>query len=372
MDTSQPSPDEVHGGPAKKGLRRETDLSALEVGDQTPNGDTIDFVYHRSRDLLIYRNMEGSVNYSEAGGFGAYKAAFTEFRRVQAEAEEKLRGTYREGASRILASCLRSALLCDDVANLQSYFDPFRKYVEEKGPIERIYAYDDNFMVYLNKQGYINYEYKTLSPELLPAQVEFYRLQQIARSSLPNEDKSEINALLGNELAAVFRSPAGADLSSFFVSSKEFITNRSEAVLRSEYIRASTFSALALLLLLAPVCYYLKAALYPAWIIVLGSMGGVIGASISIIQRGGSLKVNAFVPVSHVVFQGLIRVLLGIIFGALLVVAARANITLGIINDNNWSLFIFSVVAGFSERLIPDILERIATNNDAGRAGTES
>jgi hypothetical protein len=99
-------------------------------------------------------------------------------------------------------------------------------------------------------------------------------------------------------------------------------------------------------------------------------MGGVIGASISIIQRGGSLTVNPFVPVSHVVFQGLIRVLLGVIFGALLVIAAQANITLGIINNNNWSLFIFSVVAGFSERLIPDILERIATNTNTGTGGT--
>jgi hypothetical protein len=350
---------------SEQSLLIEPELSSLNVGDMTKVGDVIEYIYHRSDSIIIYRNTAGYISYLTRGDFSKYKPAFVEFHKLIIEAEKQLRGAYRRDFSNLIAVSLRSALFTEDGENIESYFTPIRKFIEEKGPIESIYGWGSGFLIYLNKQRFINYEYRELPNRLLPALAEFHRLQHIARASLQETDKNEVASLLGNELAAVFRATEDSDPSSFFVSSKEFITNRSEAILRSKYIRASVFSSFLLLLLLAPVCYYLKITANDFWVIPLGGLGGVIGATISLIQRGGALTVNPFVPVSHVVFQGLVRVLLGVIFGALLVVASQANITLGIISNNIWSLFIFSVVAGFSERLVPDILERIATQSDS-------
>jgi uncharacterized membrane protein len=63
----------------------------------------------------------------------------------------------------------------------------------------------------------------------------------------------------------------------------------------------------------------------------------------------------------NLAFQGFIRILLGVLFGVLLTIAVYANIVPGIIHGNYYSLFVFGVVAGLSERFVPDILNYIAT-----------
>jgi hypothetical protein len=58
--------------------------------------------------------------------------------------------------------------------------------------------------------------------------------------------------------------------------------------------------------------------------------------------------------------QGLVRIVLGAIFGAVLVVLSKGNVAFGTVSDNLLALCGLSIAAGLSERLIPDLLERSA------------
>jgi hypothetical protein len=56
--------------------------------------------------------------------------------------------------------------------------------------------------------------------------------------------------------------------------------------------------------------------------------------------------------------QGVTRIVLGFIYGGNLVIASKANFVLGVIRHNPYPLLILCIVAGFSERLIPELLSK--------------
>lgn len=173
--------------------------------------------------------------------------------------------------------------------------------------------------------------------------------------------------MLGGELATAFRSGEvdfKKDIKSvFFQSSREYIKTRSQSFVRSRYTIYSLLSALVILTILLRVYLYVESMDNLVIELIVGCAGGVIGALISAMQRGQSLSHERFVPIFYMVFQGFFRILLGVIFGFLVVVGIKANLVLGIVGDDMYSLVILSVAAGFSERLIPDLLTRIGEEN---------
>jgi len=338
-------------------------LSEYQVGDTIPSGDKIAWIYYSNSRFIICKTSTGGLAYKTAFQSPTIQEIEIELSKCHSMARRQLRGAYRDDYQSVVAACLSSALqgLDDEAA---SHFEPARSFIEERGPIEYVYGVGDSFIVYRSKNNLVAYECDNLPSRLITAVAEFTRLQNIANCSLDAVDKTEVLSILGSDLVSALRSPEESDPKSYFLSSKEFITNRSEAVLRSRYVLSSVSSSVGFLIILILVTFLMKRNSMSSWIVMLGSVGGIVGATISIIQRGVKLTVNPFVPISHVVLQGIVRVVLGAVFGALLVVASNAGIALGILAGNTWSLFILSVVAGFSERFIPDILDQLASDRN--------
>jgi hypothetical protein len=87
-----------------------------------------------------------------------------------------------------------------------------------------------------------------------------------------------------------------------------------------------------------------------------GVAGGVAGSSVSIVQRARSLESDPLDSAVLLGLHGLTRVILGGIFGALLVAAIKANIILGHFSDSGWATFGLAAGAGFTERWVPELL----------------
>lgn len=340
-------------------------LLDYKEGDPWREGSKIRFIYFLQPEFIICET-DKSFAYEIRLESDQIPVILAELSKCAGLSRRELRGAYIKEYRNILATALNSALLSLD-GHAEAHFEPVRAFIAERGPVEYIYGSSSSFIVYLNNRKMIAYDYESLPTRMAPVVIEFHRLQHISNCALKESDIETVTTILGTDLVSAFGSAETSDASLHFLSSREFITNRSEAILRSEYVKSSVLSSAVVLTGLAIITYYLRKFSVSASLITLGSIGGVIGATISIIQRGVTLTMNPFVPIPHVVFQGTVRVGLGGIFGALLIVAAKANLTLGILNDNAWSLFIFSVVAGLSERFVPDILDRIATENNAAK-----
>ena len=104
-----------------------------------------------------------------------------------------------------------------------------------------------------------------------------------------------------------------------------------------------------------------------AWangLIFLGCAAGTIGSLVSTLQRVQSLEYRRFMSWFHIAWQGFTRVVLGMTFGGIAVVAMQADLLLGAFKQDMFAIFVAAMAAGFSERLIPDLLTRVSQDSE--------
>lgn len=101
---------------------------------------------------------------------------------------------------------------------------------------------------------------------------------------------------------------------------------------------------------------------------------GALGALASLLQRSGELHDDPTgIRPAHYVVEGIARVLTGAIGGAFLATATEADLTLGVLEGAENALQVsmtLGFVAGWSERLLPSLVERLAGSFEAD--GTET
>lgn len=98
----------------------------------------------------------------------------------------------------------------------------------------------------------------------------------------------------------------------------------------------------------------------PSWDVFLFSANaGGVGALISVLQRLSALQLHRFAPMWYAFLEGIARVLLGVLFALFFVLANKANLLLGSFSDSLDAILAFSVVAGISERFVPELIRTL-------------
>jgi len=219
-----------------------------------------------------------------------------------------------------------------------------------------------HMIVYITDRNVVGWDYEELPERLRPAVTEFQTLNALADSCLSKKLREVATGLVARALYAGLLCEQDRSPKEEFAEARLFILGRATGRARLHYVLWSLLSAALLFGLLHLV--------FSIWILpsvlLIGVAGGLMGASISIIQRGWKLTVDPLGSVVYLAWQGFVRVLLGAIFGVFLIVASKANLALGNVADSSWALFGFSVAAGFSERFVPDLLKHSLDRVGAG------
>jgi hypothetical protein len=95
--------------------------------------------------------------------------------------------------------------------------------------------------------------------------------------------------------------------------------------------------------------------------IVVGAVAGSIGAWASILSRASQLELGPFETPTNLKFQGFTRILLGMVFGVIAIVAMKTGQLFPSSSSNLWITTLTTFVSGWSERLIPEIISKIET-----------
>jgi hypothetical protein len=94
---------------------------------------------------------------------------------------------------------------------------------------------------------------------------------------------------------------------------------------------------------------------------ILGAIGGMIGSALSVFVRSSDLQISPYKQRVFSAFQGMSRIALGALFGFIFVCCVKANILLGVLSDQPFGILAFSILAGFSETFVPELLKRMET-----------
>jgi hypothetical protein len=223
-----------------------------------------------------------------------------------------------------------------------------------------------HLVVYITEQDEVGWNYDELPERLRPAIAELQRLKALGISSLPRNYHPQFVMHLASGLYGALLSNETADLASFFDVARTLIETKSRERARLHYVGLSSLFALVVVIAIVVASTWIPADMKLLAEIVRGMGGGAVGAMTSIIQRGRDLKIDPATSAFDLALQGLLRVFLGTIFGAFIVVASLSNIAFGNFQGNPTALLALTVVAGFSERLVPDLIERTAKVSGPG------
>jgi hypothetical protein len=165
--------------------------------------------------------------------------------------------------------------------------------------------------------------------------------------------------LIATCLSRAFIQRITNDDRNFFTAARDFLDTKRREALHITYL-ASAFAASAIIasagLALSPYVaqsdYFVAAAL------------GAVGGFVSVAQRFRSLPIDAFSSVRYTAVSGTIRAILGGVFGALFLLFQRAGLLLSVINGRPAAIYSLALIAGFSERFIPELLHRLESTDD--------
>ena len=98
-------------------------------------------------------------------------------------------------------------------------------------------------------------------------------------------------------------------------------------------------------------------------LLCLGS--GATGALFSLLSRNSSVEVNLQDGKIYIVIQAFTITLTGLISGLILFSFANSDLAFSFAKDNVYNLIVLSIIAGFSERFIPDLFAKTTTQNNS-------
>jgi hypothetical protein len=174
------------------------------------------------------------------------------------------------------------------------------------------------------------------------------------KASAVNRERA--TQLIAAALSHALEDRRAGDGRDFFVDPKELLTTTRLEQFQATYLATSFIAAIVLFL----------AALLPTLLgqtkmddVLRAGAFGAAGALLSVLLRFRQLVVSRYSSKKSVVIEGVVRVVLGVAFGVLFLILQKGELLMTIASSNAYATACLAAVAGFSERLVPSLIESL-------------
>jgi hypothetical protein len=221
--------------------------------------------------------------------------------------------------------------------------------------------------VFTTDDDQLRWEYDGDLPDThLPAVTIFDGLLADIKVYLPRRYRQNALQRLGKALYAALDDADASHHSGRFEGIRQFVLNTALQNARALYVVSVTLTAIVAATATALLTMIDIADL--ARLTLTGAAAGAVGATISVLFRSSSIQIEPGSGREHVIFQGAARAILGTLFGAFAILAVRANLVAGVLRGNLEASLLFATAAGFSERIVPELIKRFeAGDSNSGR-----
>lgn len=245
--------------------------------------------------------------------------------------------------------------------------------VSKSGVVDCMLGESSVASVFTTKDNQLRWKYRAnggnVPASLRPAIAHFDTIMSTIKVSVAKPYQRECYHRLGKALFGALHGPEGTEVANQFRAVRLLVRTKAKERARLVYVVASLAATMLLSLFILPLYKYVTNP--EIRLITLGGCFGSIGACISVLQRNPSLDIDPWMSNGYLKLQGITRVVLGFIFGCIFALASKANFVLGVVRDNPYPLLVLCIVAGFSERVIPELLSKFESSNAVRAKGKE-
>lgn len=226
--------------------------------------------------------------------------------------------------------------------------------------IKSIIGRSPDIIVFITEDDNLRYEStKNISTKMSNIIKNFHLYLSQIMTSLPKNYQTNASIKLGHSLYTAFQSNEEKEVSTYFSDVDKYIKVKSKEKVKIYYLLSAFLSSS---IISAITIYLYQLFLYEneySLLFLVGILSGTWGALVSIFQRNKRLIIDPFSSIFYLSFQASIRILLGSIFGVLFILAYKAKLILGVLDGNLFIISIFAIMSGFSERFIPELLNKL-------------
>ncbi len=236
--------------------------------------------------------------------------------------------------------------------------------IEEGHKISSILGKDEISCVWMDEKSGLWWDYnKTVALNARPYIAYAVRLHMQVKATIPEKRWAQVIPYLGSRLfSGLLKSTQGDDTfdPAYFSNVEELIETKSREASHSVYLFSGSVLVLVLGLLWIAVYFSSSVEFRTSGIfkIFFGSTAGSVGALLSIVSRFRSIEIQRYASSASIGTQSITKVLLGFLSGGFLVLAIQAGF-ISVSADNLYAIGVFCVVAGFSERLVPELMGKL-------------
>lgn len=199
---------------------------------------------------------------------------------------------------------------------------------------------------------------------------DFDGLMQTIKAYVPAEHKGEYFKLLGKSLFRALDAGGDHDGVDHFAKVTSAIEELAQQNARFSYV-SYCLAALAVVLVLGFISVW-AFGLSGHWAIgTWCGLMGATGAAISVAHRIRNLNIDWKSQRKLLAAEGCARVVVGFFFGILFFMMCSSDLVLGALKGNSLAVLVFATIAGFSERFIPELMEKLeARAGESARSGS--
>lgn len=332
------------------------DFGVVDVGDFIAD-EKILRIFSRSAKHLIYEKHSG-VSYSAIDVTLQQSANVAHLDQLLIQAKRKFKGVHRESLQSYKGTIL-TAIFCADEIVIKKAIENFEGFIRETPSVKNIVERRDNYVVWISEFG-VEHWIKKISEVNSGVLSNFYNIKSLGLVVVP---KSKLKKFYGKLASClVVGLSKGVDCEEdVFEPAKKYIDKCVIDAARFKLVVVVFLIGICVLLFAAGArLYFFGVAGINFQALFIGVFGGALGAMISVLQRAKSLKVELYESIELILLQGGVRISLGCAFGVIALVASKSGLLLELLSQSDNKMFLLSVIAGFSERLIPDFIGKIA------------
>ncbi|WP_342119374.1 hypothetical protein [Pseudoduganella sp. OTU4001] len=329
------------------------------------NGQKIAQIYTKGVDYCIYR-FEGHdgfryswshVNKNKANS-ELLDRAIRRFELLVNKAQKRFKRVHIDTINSAEISALRSIFRANYESEIDQILADLDSEINDTPAVARTLGVSKDYCVWMNKENNVSYRIREGS-EFEQVTAEYTRIKALAHALLPDKHLAPFYTRLGAALVVACKNKDRQNVADIFSPLESLLNELVQNELRTKLILI-TVALSAILIGVGLLVFYNIAMPNFLKLGTVAATAGVAGALISFLERSkkADIRINDL-PVLTIL-GSTCRVGLGALFGVIAFSATEIGLAFSVFKGNSYGLLLLGVAAGFSERLIPDMLISIA------------